>query len=320
MRAVYGEHPFVASVLDRLGMSLVRLGQRDKGVPYLRESLSMRLKVLGDGHPDVQLVRVNLGRALQEEGRFAAAESLLVDALRARTAMFGAQHGAVAASTEDLAQLALARGEYGEAVRRFRAAIDIWRAAKLPQWELLAQSLLGDALARADSLDEAERVLRDALAKQRTTLAETNTEFLRTEYRLADALRRRGGSRLTESDSLFRVVLAARRKVFGPTSIQLNQTLEALARVRETMGDTASAEPFIREVVTNTAAVRPANDSTLLTRRVWLSTTLCASGKRAEGERVAREVLTLVAPTDTAGARRTRATIDGCQARASRRH
>ena len=124
MRAVYGaQHPTVASVLDRLGMSLVRLGRRSEGVPYLRESLAMRLKILGENHPDVQLVRTNLARAYQEDRQFAAAESLYTDALRARTAMFGAQNGAVASSTDDLGNLAFARGDYpppsGSIARRF---------------------------------------------------------------------------------------------------------------------------------------------------------------------------------------------------------
>ena len=277
IRAVYGvEHPIVASVLDRLGMSLVRLGRREEGVPYLRESLAMRRKLLGDRHPDVQLVRTNLGRALQDERKYAAAESLFVDALRERTAMFGAQHGAVASSTNDLAGLAVARGDYPQAIKQYRVAIPIWRAVKLPQQELVSQSSLADALLRADSLDEAERV--------------------------------------------YRAVLEARRTALGSTSIQLNSALVGLARVREKLGDTASAEPFLREIVTNSSAVRPANDSSLLVRKVWLAATLCATGKSAEGERIAREVVTTIAPSDTSGVRVARQTIGACQSRAPKRH
>src|SRR6185436_9854105 len=110
-------------------------------------------------------------------------------------------------------------------------------------------------------------------------------EVLRTAQRLADALRRRG-TRLGQSDSLFRAVLAARRNA-GWTGTQLNVMLDGLARVREQLGDTASAEPFIRELVTNTRAARAANDSTLAERTVWLARTLCAAGKGVEGERVA---------------------------------
>jgi tetratricopeptide (TPR) repeat protein len=269
-------------------MSLVRLGRREEGVPYLRESLAMRLKMLGDSHPDVQLVRVNLGRALQDERKYAAAESLLTDALRARRAMFGDANGAVASSTDDLAGLAFARGDYPAAIRQYRAAIEIWRAGKLPQWELLSQSSLGEALMRADSLDEAERVLRDAVTKQRAAYGPANADVIRTAQRLADLLLRRGGDRLAESDSLFRGLLAARRTLYGATSTQLNSTLAGLAHVREAMGDTAGAEPFIREIVTNTAAVRPPNDSTLLARKVWLGQTLCATGRAPEGLRVVR--------------------------------
>jgi len=292
MRAVYGaQHPTIASVLDRLGMSLVRLGRRSEGVPYLRESLAMRLKTLGENHPDVQLVRTNLARAAQEDRQFAAAESLYMDALRARTAMFGAQNGAVASSTDDLGNLALARGDYLGAIRQYRAAILIWRAAKLPRFELVTQSSLGEALTRADSLNEAERLLSDALAKQRLAMGEESNDVLTTANRLADAWRRRGGDRLQQADSLYRVVLALRRKTYGATSVQLTPFLESIARVREQLGDTASAEPFIREIVANRSAVRTANDSLLLVQKDWLATTLCASGKVDEGERIVRELI-----------------------------
>ena len=311
MRAVYGlEHPTVASVLDRFGMSLVRLNRREEGIPHLRESLAMRLKILGERHPDVQLVRVSLGRALQDERRYAEAESLFTAARRERAAMFGGQNGAVASSTDDLAGLALARGNYVDAIRQYRAAIAIWQAARLPQFEILSRSSLGEALTRADSLDEAERVLDDTFAKQRAALGATHNDVLRTAHRLADALRRRG-TKLQVADSLLRAVLAGRRNA-GWTGTQLFATLDGLARVREQLGDTASAEPFIREIVMNTSAARPANDSVLVERKVWLARTLCAMGKGADGERVAREILNATPAVDATGARRARATIDTC--------
>ena len=115
---------------------------------------------------------------------------------------------------------------------------------------------------------------------------------------------------------MYRALLAARRKLYGDGSTQLNTTLDGLARVREKMGDTTSAEPFVRELVTITTAARPATDSTLLARKVWLGTTLCASGKAAEGGRLIREVLTTIAPRDTSGVRVARQAVDACDARA----
>ena len=54
-----------------------------------------------------------------------------------------------------------------------------------------------------------ERVLSDALAKQRSASGEENGDVLRTATRLADSWRRRGGNRLPRADSLYRVVVAA---------------------------------------------------------------------------------------------------------------
>lgn len=218
LRAIYGEHPTVASVLERLGNSLIALGRRDERLGYLRESLAIRVKVLGERHSDVQRARVFLGRALSDAGQYVEAESLFVAALRARTEVFGPQHGAVASSTDDLGALAFTRGDYPEAVRRYRAAIAVWQAARLPQWEMSSQSSLGEALMYADSLGESERVLREALTHQRTIHGADHAEVLLTADRLASTLRRRGGASLAEADSLFRTTLAIRRRLFGSTS------------------------------------------------------------------------------------------------------
>jgi hypothetical protein len=136
------------------------------------------------------------------------------------------------------------------------------------------------------------------LAKQRSASGDETNDGLRTATRLADAWRQHGGNRLPQADSVYRVVLAARRNGRGITGASINSLLESLAHVREQLGDTASAEPFIREIVTNTSAVRPGNDSVLVMRKVWLAVTLCASGKVDEGQRIAHDVAATGRPID----------------------
>jgi hypothetical protein len=73
--------------------------------------------------------------------------------------------------------------------------------------------------------------------------------------------------------------------------------------------------PFLRELITNMAAARPTSDSTLLARKTWLGTALCASENVVEGERIAREVLTTAPARDSTNIRTARRAIDACQAR-----
>lgn len=102
-----------------------------------------------------------------------------------------------------------------------------------------------------------------------------------------------------------------RRRIYGPASINISASLEALATVRGLLNDTASAEPLLRDLIDITRAVRPATDATLLDRQLWLGGTLCATGKLAEGETTLRSVMAVVA---------TRIASDSAPARARAKH
>jgi predicted Ser/Thr protein kinase len=247
MRAVYGAgHPNTSSTLAWLGSTMSNQGRLAEAEPLLREALAANIARVGPAHPDVQLWRTNLARVHLGLRRYADAETLFVQARAARLALLGPNHAAVASSTTDLAALAAARGDLREAERRYREAIPIWRTADQPPWELNSTAGLGGVLVRGGRHDEAEPLLREAIARLGPALGPANNVVVDATFVLAEAARRRGA--LAAADSLHRLVLA-RRRVPDPRSTRVARSLDAVATVAEARGDTAAALPLLRELV-----------------------------------------------------------------------
>jgi eukaryotic-like serine/threonine-protein kinase len=305
MRTVFGSSDTkTVSALEWLATSIANQGRRDEADPMMREVLATRLRVLGEDHLDVQLVRTSLARSLSARGNYAEAESLLLAALAGRTRVLGPRHGGVASSLSDLAELADARGDLPEAERRYRESLPLWREGKIERMELTITRNLASVLAREGKLDEADRLLRDALPHQRAFSGDVSADVALATSTQAMIAARQG--RLQDADSLYGVAVDIRRRVFGERNINVANSLAARAGVREQRGDTASAEAFLREAVDITRTARPAADPTLRNRLSQLGQAQCAVGRLADGEASLR----------SASAAAPNATMDSTSARA----
>ena len=74
-----------------------------------RQSLDLRLRKLGEEHPDVATVRFDLGSLLVLDRRYAEAEPLLVKARDAREKLLGKDAAPTRAAAEELAKVRAAR-------------------------------------------------------------------------------------------------------------------------------------------------------------------------------------------------------------------
>lgn len=312
MRTVYGSsNATTISALNWLATTISAQGRRDEAQPMMREVLSARLQVLGEDHLDVQLVRSALGRSLYQGGKFAEAETLFLAALAARTRTLGPRHGGVASSLLDLAELAEARGDLVEAERRYRASLAIWREGRIERMEVSTARNLAWVLARTGNLEEADRLFRDAVARQRTLTGVYSADVaLSTSYQGFVALRR---GNLAEADSLYGLTVEIRRRVYGDRAINVATPLTALGEVRAQRGDSAAAVRFLREALDITRASRPAGDVALRYRMARLGELQCAMGQLVEGEQLSRAALAAApAPGLDTAAVHTRAALGRC--------
>ncbi len=91
----------------------------------LRRALAIRLKALGEGHPDTATSYNNLAATLRDQGKYAEAEAMHRRALAICLKALGEGHPDTATSYNNLAVTLRAQGKYAEAEAMHRRALAI---------------------------------------------------------------------------------------------------------------------------------------------------------------------------------------------------
>jgi hypothetical protein len=137
---------------------------------------------------------------------------------------------------------------------------------------------------------EAERILRDVIARAPETTDEGQLLRALTKLHLGDLLIRRGGDS-TEAESLFRDALQSQEAVLGDRNLALTHGLGSLADVVASRGRFAEAESLIaRRVEISRGLLGDENVSTIIAR-THLAGIRVDQGQLAEAEAIRAEAL-----------------------------
>jgi eukaryotic-like serine/threonine-protein kinase len=238
----------LARALNDLGIYFDVRGTYDTAVALYRESLEMRRRLSGESDMGLAVTTSNLSVTLYRQGKLDSAVVVAQSALDLFKRVLGEDHQRTTIVQNNLATFQVARGDHEGAVKQHREILE--RRARLfgpshPSTAFSMNSLAG-ALIGTKAFDEADSLLRAAVAIQRAT------EGTLTD--LVYALRRRGEiARLQGRDSaalsLYRESLAAARRAYGNSNMDLAVTLIATGNAYEKVGDRAAAESAFREAV-----------------------------------------------------------------------
>ncbi|MXP09893.1 tetratricopeptide repeat protein [Pseudoblastomonas halimionae] len=161
VRAIFGEHPLTANVIDLLGTAHLRKGDNRAAIDALRESLAIKRALVGDDTPQAALAYNSLGLALLDSGAIDEAKNLILRALEIVRKLdefnFDA-YSAIAISFARLAELVndpATSLEVADALVRYAEAYD---RLDTPIMATIRVSR-GTALTRLGRLDEADREL-----------------------------------------------------------------------------------------------------------------------------------------------------------------
>jgi serine/threonine-protein kinase len=172
------------------------------------------------------------------------------------------------------------------------------RAGKMEsQPEVQAEMLMvmGQAYQSLGHYDQAESLLREALALQRTHRGSDSVAVVRSLSALGIILQKQG--RYTAADSLDRIVLAMQRRLLGPQHEEVAATLRERATVLTFMGDFEEADRHLQEAhaILRTNAVPDSSRIAMLLNEFSLLRQ--AEGRFEEAEQFQEEALTLLRAT-----------------------
>jgi len=181
-RALYGDlHPDVAVALGNLGAVLHWQGDDAAAEAMDRESLRIARELLGPRHPTVAMRLNSLGMLEAGRGDLEAAEKDLREALAVNRSLHGEDHPDIALVLGNLCGVLHAGGHLDEAEALCGQALEMTRRLLGEQPRTAAQMLtLGSVMIDQGRADDAEPLLRRALAMDRATLPPGH-------WRIADA-------------------------------------------------------------------------------------------------------------------------------------
>jgi tetratricopeptide (TPR) repeat protein len=148
-------------------MALVRYdrGETDGAIEMMENTLNMRRRVLGAGHPDVASSALNLGLWLTDAGEYYVAGALLDEGISIRASAFGEDHPRVSVARVAKANLLIAMDRNSDALELARQArSSLLESLPEDHWLVAyASSAEGAALTQLGSYGEAEPLLLSSL-------------------------------------------------------------------------------------------------------------------------------------------------------------
>jgi serine/threonine-protein kinase len=244
--------------------------------------------------PDVRATLLGtIGDIYGKLGLYEAAQPLLEESLRLRTALRGRDDASVVESLQRIGGVLAGRGRYGEAETLLREALAIRKRLGPARHADVAECLrsLALVLEKQRRLDEAEALLREALAIHREAFGDGHRDVASDLSSLALVLTDRG--RLDEAEKLQREALAIDRTALGDDHPGLATDLGTLATTLYYKGRLDEAEGLFREALAVNRKVLGDEHPDVATGMNNLAVILLGKGRLDEAEKLYREALAI---------------------------
>lgn len=280
-----GDHPDIASSLNRLAVVHALSGDYAKAEPLFREALGMRERLFGPEHPLAISSLNNLALLLHDRGDYAGAEPLYRRALA-----FDRKHPEPdSAAAVNLGLLLIDRGDYTAAELLIRPALATIRSQHGERHPEVARDIgyLGMALAGQERWAEAEARFRRALAVDRALQRGDSLDLARDLHLLGALFLEQG--KLAEAGPPLDRAARIRERLLSPSHPELAATRAAEGRLALALGDLPRAEALLGQALAAFRASLPARHPSLAEALVPLSELRLRQGRCAEARALAQE-------------------------------
>lgn len=283
-----------ARLLEAIGRSYRRIGQPDRAVAYLQDSLRIQRQLPHDDLAALGSVVTEIAITLREQGRIDESDGYFSEALDISRHSQGQHSQAYARLLVDLGRLEKLRSNPTQALKYLEEALRLTRELKGEKDRYIGE-ILGDisnVKVWSDDLEGAEQAARASVEIYKSA-KEGDPDRVMADYYLADILFYRG--RVDDAAALFERALTARRQLYGTSSRSVADTLAALAQVRIAQGKPEQAEKLTREAL----AIHQDSGSTAYLQIGYLQTMLATVQMRQnrfkDAEQVLRDTLVMYA-------------------------
>ena len=278
--------PQVAVSLNDMALFFWDKGDFEQAEEYFRDSLAQHSALLGERHPEIATTLMNLALLLQERGRYQEAERFARRGLSMRREMLGKDNPLVADSLNTLAFILCDQGRCADGESMFRQVVATYRKWNHPGLSASLTNLACLLQSRGD-LNEAEPLLREALALDRGRLGEDHPEVATDLNNLAYLVRVKGD--LEAAEKMFRRSLDIRLTKLGKDHASVGVSLNNLALVRYERGAWPDGEHLIRQAIQIFEDAWPKDHWRQANARGILGACLMAAGRHEQAEPLMRE-------------------------------
>ena len=243
------EHPLdQAAVLDVLGGAYTSRGYFAEAESTFAQSLAIKRRELGEWHPDLAESLVGMATTVQNYPDYERATNLYQQALDVLAGTAPEERRLLPAIYNNLGWLHLNQYRYDEAKQWYTRAFgeinvqeeqsDDPKRLRLRKAEALTG--LGTVLQRLGDLDEAEKLMRQALTIHEQELGSTHPEVANTLYSLAGCLMGKGD--FAGADAAYRRALEIYRQAYGDKHVTVASSLRELTVLARKQGHHREAE------------------------------------------------------------------------------
>lgn len=281
-----------ARLLEAIGRSFRRMGQPDRAIPYLQDSLSIQRKLTRPDESALGSIVTEIAVALRLSGRMEESDRYFSEALEISRQSKDQRSLSHAQLLVELGRLENMRSRTTQALEHLNLALELTREIKGPRDPEVAAILaeISNSLVWSEDLAGAERVAREAVDIYRSE-PPLHPDRVMADYCLADILFYRG--HVDEAAPLFERTLVAQRQLYGSANSIVAATLASLAQVRLAQNNTTAAERLIREAL----QAHRESGSTAYEKigylQTMLGTVLMKQAKFADAEMLLRDTLDL---------------------------
>jgi len=271
------------------------LGDYHSETATLERALDIRRRAGGGSSLEMAATYQELGRGLVAEGRFAAADSAVRRALALQETLLGPRDPLIASTLLQQANVTVFLGDLNAAERTSRRALAISEGVNGPTDSATAHAhlILGSIEQRQGRFKEAEaeyRLARDAYAKR---LGPADPEVAQSIMHVGYVIQN-DPRRLGEADSLFQRALEIRRTAFGATHPIVAATLNDIADLRLSRGDTATGLPLARQGFAITQKVYGPNHPLAVSSIQRMANNYASAGRLDLAESLMRSAVPMV--------------------------